>query len=293
MGWLIHPDDYAPIRAALVALRQGGELDSRVLYRARHKDGRWIWLESQPQGLRAPFGGQLLETSDVIRDVTERMEHEAALTAAQQAAEAAEHAALQANTLMRSAEKMANMGYMTYDMTSQVMTWSDEIWPLLDLDPTEHQPSYNLLLSRRHPEDHEQVRDAYTAALTQGADVFDASYRLLLPGDRVRHIIVRGHIRWHAGKATSVFSVLVDVTDLRSAENAARESERRYKLMADNATDVIVTSDLLGQVTFVSPAIETLAGYEVEGLMGLKATSFAHPDDQVDHGNGVPRLGEG
>jgi PAS domain S-box-containing protein len=152
MGWLIHPDDYAPIRAALMTLRQGGELDGRVLYRARHKDGRWIWLESQPQGLRAPFDGKLLETSDVIRDVTERMEHEAALTAAQQSAEAAEH--------------------------------------------------------------------------------------------------------------------------------AARESERRYKLMADNVTDVIVTSNLLGQVTFISPAIKTVAGYDVDSLMGQKATSFAHPDDK-------------
>jgi PAS domain S-box-containing protein len=152
MGWLIHPDDYASIRAALMSLRQGGELDSRVLYRAHHKDGRWIWLESQPQGLRAPFDGRLLETSDVIRDVTERMAHEAALTAAQQVAEAAEH--------------------------------------------------------------------------------------------------------------------------------AARESERRYKLMADNVTDVIVTSNLLGQVTFISPAIKTVAGYDVESLMGRKATSFAHPDDK-------------
>jgi PAS domain S-box-containing protein len=280
MGWLIHLDDYAAMRAALVSLRHGAEVDNRLLYRALHKDGRWIWLESQPQGVRAPFDGGLLETSDVIRDVTERMEHEAALTAAQQTAQAAEHAALQANTLMRSAEKMAHMGYMTYDIATQVMTWSDEIWTLLDLDPTEHQPSYDLLLSRRHPEDHKQVRDDYEAALAQGADVFDTSYRLLLPGDRVRHIVLRGHIHWQADQPVSAFSVLVDVTDLRSAENAARESDRRYKLMADHATDVIVTSDLQGLITFVSPAIETVAGYAVEGLIGLKATSFAHVDDQ-------------
>jgi PAS domain S-box-containing protein len=280
MGWLIHPDDYAPMHAAMLHLRRGAALDHRLLYRARHKDGRWIWLESQPQGVHAPFGGGLLETSDVIRDVTERMEHEAALMAAQQAAEAAERAALQANTLMRSAEKMAHMGYMTYDIATEEMTWSDEIWTILDLDPAEHRPGRDLLLSRRHPEDHQQVRDDYEAALAAGADVFDTSYRLLLPGDRVRHILLRGHIDWRAGQAVSAFSVLVDVTDLKAAEHAARESDRRYRLMAHNATDVIVTSDPQGRITFVSPAIETLAGYEVEGLIGQKASAFAHPDDQ-------------
>ena len=280
MGWLIHPDDYASMRAALVSLRRGATLESRLLYRAGHKDGRWIWLESQPQGVHAPFGGGLLETSDVIRDVTERMEHEAALTAAQQTAEAAEHAALQANTLMRSAEKMAHMGYMTYDIATQEMTWSDEIWTILDLDPAEHQPRYDLLLARRHPDDHKQVRDDYEAALAASADVFDTSYRLLLPGDRVRHILLRGHIHWQAGQAVSAFSVLVDVTDLKAAEDAARESDRRYRLMAHNVTDVIVTSDLQGLITFVSPAIETLAGYDVEGLIGQKASGFAHADDQ-------------
>ena len=282
LGWLIHPDDYKAMRSAMVSLRQGGVLDSRLLYRARHRDGRWIWLESQPQGVHAPFDGGLLETSDVIRDVTERMEHEAALTAAQQAAEAAEQAALHANTLMRSAEKMAHMGYMTFDVTTQNMTWSDEIWTILDLDPDQHRPDYALLISRRHPEDHQQVRDDYQAALTAGADVFDTSYRLLLPGDRVRHILLRGHIHWQAGEAVSAFSVLVDVTDLKAAEDAARESERRYKLMAHNVTDVIVTSDLQGLITFVSPAIETLAGYDVEGLIGQKASAFAHVEDQPD-----------
>ncbi len=282
MGGLIHPDDYAKMRAALVRLREGATVDGRLLYRARHKDGRWIWLESQPQGVHAPFGGGLLETSDVIRDVTERMEHEAALTAAQQAAEAAEQAALQANTLMRSAEKMAHMGYMTFDIATQEMTWSDEVWAILDFDPLEHHPNYDLLVSRRHPEDREQVRADFEAALVAGSDVFDSSYRLLLPGDQVRHTVLRGHIRWQAGQAVSVFAVLFDVTDLRAAEDAARESDRRYKLMAHNATDVIVTSDPRGLITFVSPAIETLAGYDVEGLIGQKASAFAHPDDQPD-----------
>ena len=280
MGWLVHPDDYAPMQAAMISLRQGEVLDGRLLYRARHKDGRWIWLESQPQGVHAPFDGGLLETSDVIRDVTERMEHEAALTAAQQAAQAAEREALQANTLMRSAEKMAHMGYMTFDIATQEMTWSDEIWTILDLDPNQHQPDYDLLLSRRHPEDHKQVRDDYEAALAAGAEVFDTGYRLLLPGDQVRHIVLRGHIRWEAGQAVSAFSVIVDVTDLKAAESAARESDRRYKLMAHNATDVIVTSDLQGLITFVSPAIETLAGYDVEGLIGQRASAFAHLEDQ-------------
>ena len=65
-----------------------------------------------------------------------------------------------------------------------------------------------------------------------------------------------------------------DLTDRRAIEN-------RYQLMAENATDVIVVSDLAGRATFVSPACEAVIGYAPEERLGGSPMPITHPDDAV------------
>jgi PAS domain S-box-containing protein len=63
-----------------------------------------------------------------------------------------------------------------------------------------------------------------------------------------------------------------DLTDKRAIEN-------RYRLMAENATDIIVTSDLRGLSTFVSPASTAVTGYPPEEMIGRSPLPLAHPED--------------
>ena len=48
---------------------------------------------------------------------------------------------------------------------------------------------------------------------------------------------------------------------------AFQESERRYRLLAENVTDVIWTTDLNLNLTYVSPSITRVVGYSVEEVM--------------------------
>jgi PAS domain S-box-containing protein len=62
------------------------------------------------------------------------------------------------------------------------------------------------------------------------------------------------------------------------AERRARENEERYRLLADNSSDLIVlTHD--GKNVYVSPAARRLYGYEPEELLGTKLEDRVHPDD--------------
>ncbi|HEY0962583.1 MAG TPA: PAS domain S-box protein, partial [Pseudomonadales bacterium] len=55
---------------------------------------------------------------------------------------------------------------------------------------------------------------------------------------------------------------------LAAANHALSESERRYRMLADNATDVIYTCDLYGRYTYVSPSVEVQRGFRPEELVG-------------------------
>jgi PAS domain S-box-containing protein len=55
--------------------------------------------------------------------------------------------------------------------------------------------------------------------------------------------------------------------------------ERLYRLLADNATDVVTLHDLSGRHLYVSPSMKTFGGYEPDELIGVACWKLLHPDD--------------
>ncbi|MBK8659245.1 MAG: PAS domain S-box protein [Bacteroidetes bacterium] len=63
-------------------------------------------------------------------------------------------------------------------------------------------------------------------------------------------------------------------------EDKLADSERKYRLLAENSFDLICIHNTDGRLEFISPSIKRLLGYEPDELLGRKPYEIVHPDDQ-------------
>ncbi|QUD89406.1 PAS domain S-box protein [Phenylobacterium montanum] len=134
-----------------------------------------------------------------------------------------------------------------------------------------------------HPDDIERVIRSNLEQIAEGP-----SAEPRLNAYRARH--KDGHWVWLEGKPTFTFdpstgqvrgmvTVMRDVTAQKEAAEALARSEARYRLLAENATDVIIQVGADGVVLFVTPSCAALVGYEPDEMIGRPMADFVAPDD--------------
>jgi PAS domain S-box-containing protein len=73
--------------------------------------------------------------------------------------------------------------------------------------------------------------------------------------------------------------IIIDITERKRAEEALSKSERYFKEITENSSDIIVISDEKGNIKYCSPSIERFAGYKPEEVIGKSGFIFIHPDE--------------
>jgi PAS domain S-box-containing protein len=80
------------------------------------------------------------------------------------------------------------------------------------------------------------------------------------------------------GSVTGYLGQITEKTEHRATEAALQDSEMRYQLLAENVTDVIFTTDLELNLTYVSPSAKLLLGYDMDALIGKSMIELMTPE---------------
>ncbi len=110
----------------------------------------------------------------------------------------------------------------------------------------------------------------------------EVTYRIVNREGKLKY--VRDRFRFiddEGGKIIALEGFIADITTQTVADERLRESEAKYRLLAENMCDLVCLHDPEGKYLYVSPSSLALLGYAPEELAGKSLYDFIHPDEIV------------
>jgi PAS domain S-box-containing protein len=210
-GWAAtyHPEDLPPLMERwrkLLASGEPGEIEARM----RGKDGAYRWFLVRAEPLRDE-AGNIKRWYGTKTDIDDRKR--------------AEDAARRSEFYLREVQRLSHAGSSAHNPTTGIIHyWSPETYRIWGCDSEKPPPDKEGITQRIHPADRHRARSDYESAV-QARKVYDQQYRIVRPDGTVREIHVVGHpVFGPTGELVEYISNLVDVTERRQAEKAARRS---------------------------------------------------------------------
>ncbi|RKD25549.1 hypothetical protein BEP19_00985 [Ammoniphilus oxalaticus] len=81
------------------------------------------------------------------------------------------------------------------------------------------------------------------------------------------------------GKLVGKFCIAKDVTVFKQKSQKLRELEQLYRLISENAQDIITLTNRQGVFCYIAPSVQSILGYAPDEVIGRPASDFLHPED--------------
>ncbi|HEX4079086.1 MAG TPA: ATP-binding protein [Rhizomicrobium sp.] len=186
------------------------------------------------------------------------------------------------------AERAASFGYWRLALADNSMFWSEGLYRLLAADPQKQVPALDCLLDHIEPRDVRIVLRRIRESIACRAP-FHFRVRT-----RAQVVDTDGEIELGAdGKVVAIVGVCTDVTAQVKAEAEREIARERYRMMAEESSDIIVLYEN-GRAVCASHALGRILGIEPWHLEGGHYLDVVHPDDRAEAGKlrGRPMPGE-
>lgn len=157
---------------------------------------------------------------------------------------------------LSEAQQLAHVGSWDWDIAANTITWSDELYRIYGLKPREISITYGTFVGCLHPDDNLFVQGIVEQAL-KDHQPFSAYHRIVRPDGAVRLVHARGTVvADRAGNPIRMYGMTQDMTDLKRAEAALRESEERFRSFMNNSPAVAWMKDERGRHVYLNEPFE-------------------------------------
>ncbi|QDV40478.1 Aerobic respiration control sensor protein ArcB [Stieleria neptunia] len=166
-----------------------------------------------------------------------------------------------------------------WEWTPEKSHWDSKLFELLGIAPIAD-PSPETLFEYVHPDDLSTLQSSWKRA-TAGEGDFDVEFRVRLPNGGIRWLAAVGTvIRSPDGSVVAMHGLNWDITEQKESQQRIRDSEQRFRNMANAAPAMIWVSDQSHQCTFLSQRWCDFTGQSEREGLGTGWIEAVHPDDR-------------
>jgi PAS domain S-box-containing protein len=177
-------------------------------------DRRYYWVRFFPE---FDLNGSVINVLGISQDITERKQAEEQLR--------------QSESLMAEAQRVAHIGSWNWDLRSNSIIWSNELYRIFGLQPKAINIDH-YVMERVHPEDRNLVRRVVEHAL-KTKESYSFYYRILRPDGEERIVYSRGYVvNDEHGDPIRLFGTTQDVTERKRAEEQLRTLTEQLRALS-------------------------------------------------------------
>ncbi len=252
---IIHPDYREKIRGHCEALSRGTAEPVRCEYKiiTKNKEERWVDLTSniiQYEGEQSGLGTAF--------DITERKIAEEALRANEE-------------RFRLVVEGVTDYEIFMLDPTGRIVLWNIGAERSKGYRPEEVIGKHHSIFFKRE----DVALGLPDMELKMAADIGrfeDEGWRVRKDGSLFWADVVTTALMDKEGSLRGYSKVIRDISDRKRAEENLRESEERYRVIVDTASDAILTIDEESVIVFANPAVEKIFGFAPDEITGKPMT---------------------
>lgn len=263
---LVHPEDLTLVKKQFTQLVKGKSVNN-MEYRYRCKDNSYIHILNNATPL-LDVHGKTIAAFGIARDITE--------------VKCMEERRARAVVTASVIDAMAD-GLALVDMSGKIISVNPALEKMTGYGKKDlaGQNVVNLMQKMIKQEEIEKVIRSLQNAL-KGKPPCPVVFALVSKsGKEIPTVVTGSFIKDAEGKLTALIAIFRDITELKLAEKALKESEERYRSVVENANDGIYIIAPEG-FEYVNPAFEELVGYTLKRICSkhFNFWNIIHPDDR-------------
>jgi PAS domain S-box-containing protein/putative nucleotidyltransferase with HDIG domain len=170
----------------------------------------------------------------------------------------------QSESRLKEAQKIGRIGDWEFDVASNSIKWSDDVFKLYERDPILGVPSAEEEATYYLPEQTRQLHEYSRLAIEKGQE-FSYDLQANLPSGRIAYFSASMRpVKDEKGKVVKLFGTVQDIT-----ERKKKEEQFNYQVfLLNNVSDAIIASDETSRMNFFNDAARNLFGWRADEALG-------------------------
>ena len=171
-------------------------------------------------------------------------------------------------------QKLGHIGLWEFDLSTQTLNCSDEIYNIFELDKTKFNPTYENFFNLVHPDDKQVIRDIYINSL-QTKKKFKIIHRLLMPDERIKYVEQSGNTIFdEKGNPLVSSGTVQDITELSMAKIESESEHNKLKAILGNIPDLLWIKDVDGVYITCNKRFEDFFGAKGKDIINKTDYDF-------------------